>query len=102
VAAPASGTKSLGRKGPAAAPAARPVAGLTRDQVRKRLSARLAGTLSAAELSTWARAEWSALTRGGPCEPGWRDRLDAVLLTLMGSGKAGDDVLLAQLARLEG
>ena len=22
------------------------------------------------------RTEWSALTRGGPCEPGWRDRLN--------------------------
>jgi 3-dehydroquinate dehydratase-2 len=76
--------------------------GLTRAAVTKRLSARLAGTLSSAELATWARGEWTALQKGGPCEPGWRERLDGVLLTLMGAARASDDVLLAQLARLEG
>jgi 3-dehydroquinate dehydratase II len=98
---PAASAKTLGRKDPQAAPA--PVAvGLTREQVKKQLSARLKGTLSPAELATWARGEWTALQKGAPVEPGWRDRLDAVLLALMGAVRATDDVLLAQLARLEG
>jgi 3-dehydroquinate dehydratase-2 len=92
--------KSLGRRGPASPTPA--FAGLSRAAVKQRLEARLAGTLSPTALATWARAEWSALQKGGPCEPGWRDRLDAVLLTMMGSDKAGDHLVLAQLARLEG
>ena len=97
--APPPAAKSLGRK-VAGAPAPA-FAGLTREQVKKKLAARLAGTLSPAELATWARGEWSALQKGGPCEPGWKDRLDGVLLTLMGATRASDDLLLAQLAKLE-
>jgi 3-dehydroquinate dehydratase-2 len=98
-AAPALG-KSLGRR--SAASPAPAFAGLSRAAVKQRLEARLAGSLSPAELATWARGEWSALQKGGPCEPGWRDRLDAVLLTLMATGKGSDHLVLAQLARLDG
>lgn len=76
-------------------------AGLSREQVRTRLSARLGGTLPADELAAWARGEWAALQRGGPCEEGQRELLDSVLLTLMASSRASEHVLLAQLAKLQ-
>ena len=98
--------KTIGRR-PAAAEAPAPVksaapSGLTREEVRKRLSARLGGTLKSEELATWARAEWSALQKGGPCEEGQRELLDSVLLTMMAASRASEHVLLAQLAKLEG
>jgi len=76
-------------------------AGLSREQVRTRLSARLGGTLPPDELAAWARGEWAALQRGGPCEEGQRELLDSVLLTLMASSRASEHVLLAQLAKLQ-
>lgn len=76
-------------------------AGLSREQVRTRLSARLGGTLPSEALATWARGEWAALQRGGPCEEGQRELLDSVLLTLMASSRASEHVLLAQLAKLQ-
>lgn len=97
--------KTIGRRTPgeakpvAAAP--KPSGLLTRALVKEKLKARLAGTLSAEALASWARTEWSALQNQGPCEEGRRHMLDGVLLTLMAGAKVSDDILLAQLAKLE-
>lgn len=74
--------------------------GLTRAQVREKLADRLARRLAPDALASWARAEWSALQQGGPCEESYRDTLDGVLLTLMAGAKVSEDVLLAQMAKL--
>jgi len=89
-------SKSVGR-----APASSgPSVGLTRAQVRQKVADRLAKRLAPEALAAWARAEWSALQAGGPCEAGYRETLDGVLLTLMAGAKASDDVLLGQMAKL--
>ncbi len=103
--------KTIGRKPPPSTqptsasrgPTVRSAAGsgLTRAQVRQKVSARLGGTLSTDALASWARSEWSLLQKGGPCEEGRRELLDSVLLTLMAASRASEHVLLAQLARLE-
>lgn len=98
--------KTIGRRTPgeaktALAAAPKPSGMLTRTLVREKLKARLAGTLSAEALASWARTEWSALQNQGPCEEGRRHMLDGVLLTLMAGAKVSDDILLAQLAKLE-
>jgi 3-dehydroquinate dehydratase-2 len=108
--APAAGpsptAKTIGRRVPGAlaTPAAAPPrssAGLTRAVVREKLKARLNGALAAEVLAGWARTEWSALQKNGPCEENRRELLDGVLLTLMAGAKVSDDILLAQLAKLE-
>ena len=109
-AAPAAGpsptAKTIGPRVPGAlpTPAAAPPrssAGLTRALVREKLKARLNGALAAEVLAGWARTEWSALQKSGPVEEGRRELLDGVLLTLMAGAKVSDDILLAQLAKLE-
>lgn len=109
--------KTIGRKAPPAAAQAaekttvkaagqraieRPATGLglTREQVRKKVSARLSGAVTTDALASWARGEWSLLQKGGPCEDGQRELLDSVLLTLMAASRASEHALLAQLARL--
>lgn len=140
--APAPRGKSLGRRAPAAAPAAAPAkgksigrrraepapepeaprgktlgrrpatgarsavakaapAGLTRATVQARIAARLKGAESPDAVAAWARREWSALQQGAPCEAGAKDLLEGVLLTLMAGAKAGDHLLLSQLAKLD-
>lgn len=74
--------------------------GLTRAMVRTRIADRLAKKTTPDELATWARAEWAGLQRGAPCEPGAKDVLEGVLLTLMAGVKASDHILLAQMAKL--
>lgn len=95
--------KSIGR-GPAekrapASPAA--TALLTRAKVKEQITLRLKGQLAADSLAAWAREQWSALQRDVPCEAGAKETLDTVLLTLMAGAKAGDHVLLAQIAKLD-
>lgn len=104
-------SKTIGRRPAAATPppsgasqsshAGAPAAGLTRAQVRARVSARLAGSATSDELAAWARHEWSLLQKGAPCESGHRELLESVLLTLMGGPRTSEHVLLAQLAKLE-
>lgn len=95
------GRRAPGEAKPAVAAAPKPNGMLTRALVKEKLKARLAGTLSAEALASWARTEWSALQNQGPCEEGRRHMLDGVLLTLMAGAKVSDDILLAQLAKLE-
>jgi 3-dehydroquinate dehydratase-2 len=100
--------KSIGRKSDEApaksagrgAVKATATGGLTRAQVREKLADRLARRLAPDALAAWARAEWSALQQGGPCEAGYRETLDGVLLTVMAGAKVSEDVLLAQMAKL--
>lgn len=124
VAAPARAGKTIGRKAPAAeasAPAASGPVGksigraaaekpsraaeasslLTRAKVKEQITLRLKGQLAPEVLAGWAREQWSALQRDVPCEPGAKETLDTVLLTLMAGAKAGDHVLLAQIAKLD-
>ncbi|GMU59619.1 MAG: hypothetical protein AMXMBFR34_13820 [Myxococcaceae bacterium] len=109
--APAQSAKSIGKRS-AAAPGkglgrssgpGKPAAdgnGLSRALVRSKLADRLARKVPPDALAAWARAEWSALQQGGPCEAGQRELLDGVLLTLMAGAKVSEDVLLAQMAKL--
>ncbi|MEW5737878.1 MAG: type II 3-dehydroquinate dehydratase [Myxococcota bacterium] len=91
--------KSLGRKEGGAAKSGNG-SGLSRAQVREKVALRLARKLAPDALAAWARAEWSALQTGAPCEAGQRELLDEVLLTLMAGAKVSEDVLLAQMAKL--
>lgn len=97
--------KTIGRAGrdeKKSAPKTRPAAGgLTRAQVGERIRARLDGREDAAALATWARDTWAALQRGAECEPGAKDTIENVLLTLMAGAKATDAILVAQLAKLD-
>lgn len=94
--------KSIGRA-PAEKRAAEPaVTGLlTRAKVKEQITLRLKGQLAPDVLAAWAREQWSALHRDAPCEAGAKETLDTVLLTLMAGAKAGDHVLLAQIAKLD-
>ena len=96
--------KTIGRGGPAekktAAPAL-PTTALTRTQVRDRVKQRLKGEESPEGLAQWARQTWSGLQRGAPCEAGAKETIENVLLTLMAGAKASDQVLVAQMAKLD-
>jgi 3-dehydroquinate dehydratase II len=93
--------KSLGKRTTSVGKASESANLLTKPLVVKKISARLKGELTAAELSAWARVEWQKLQSGGPCEEPGRTTLDVVLLTLMAGPKASDDVLLNQVTKLE-
>lgn len=94
--------KSIGRA-PAEKRTAEPAATglLTRAKVKEQITLRLKGQLAPEVLAAWAREQWSALQRDEPCEAGAKETLDTVLLTLMAGAKAGDHVLLAQIAKLD-
>lgn len=102
---PARAGKTIGRKAPAAAEkrTAEPATTglLTRAKVKEQITLRLKGQLSPEVLASWAREQWSALQQDVPCEAGAKETLDTVLLTLMAGAKAGDHVLLAQIAKLD-
>jgi 3-dehydroquinate dehydratase II len=101
-AAPAPAGKTLGRGAKAAA--AEGV--LSRKLVRQKIADRLAGKLTAAELASWARAQWMEVQRGAPAESGYRDMLEDSLQTLtlsaMPATRLTDEQLVDLMAQLEG
>lgn len=74
---------------------------ITRGQVSERIKRRLKAEESAEALAQWAREQWTAIQRGDPCEPGAKETIENVLLTLMAGAKASDQVLVAQMAKLD-
>ena len=55
---------------------------VSRALVQKKISDRLAGRLSPADLAAWARTRWLEVQRGGPTESGQRDLLEETLQRL--------------------
>ncbi len=88
--------KTIGRVEKAAAGPA-----LTRALVKTKISERLSGSLAGEALASWARAQWQALMSGAEVEPGQKDLLEDVLLTLASSAKATDHALLSAMAKLD-
>ena len=78
-----------------------PTTTLTRTQVRDRIKKRLKGEETADSLAQWARQTWTGLQRGAACEAGAKETIENVLLTLMAGAKASDQVLVAQMAKLD-
>lgn len=74
---------------------------LTRTQVRDRIKKRLKGDETAESLAQWARHTWTGLQRGAACEAGAKETIENVLLTLMAGAKASDQILVAQMAKLD-
>lgn len=74
---------------------------LTRTQVRDRVKRRLKNEETAEGLAQWARETWTGIQRGAPCEAGAKETIENVLLTLMAGAKASDQVLVAQMAKLD-
>ena len=78
---------------------------LTRALVRQKISDRLAGRLTPAELATWARTQWEAVQRGAPAESGQRELLEETLQSLTLSSQAktklSDEQLVDLLTRLD-
>lgn len=101
---PVSKGKTIGRGGAAEKKAAAPSVStvmLTRAQVSERIKRRLKGGETAEGLAHWARETWTGLQRGAPCEAGAKDTIENVLLTLMAGAKASDQMLVAQMAKLD-
>ncbi|MBZ4414881.1 type II 3-dehydroquinate dehydratase [Myxococcus sp. RHSTA-1-4] len=115
-------TKTLGRKAAAskeAAPEARsgktlgrgsrsltPAADLlTRAVVRRKISDRLSGKMTPAELAAWARTQWQAVQRGAPAESGHRELLEESLqgltLSTLPASRLSDEQLVDMLTRLD-
>lgn len=78
-----------------------PTTTLTRTQVRDRIKKRLKGDETADGLAQWARQTWTGLQRGAACEAGAKETIENVLLTLMAGAKASDQILVAQMAKLD-
>lgn len=78
-----------------------PTTTLTRAQVRDRIKKRLKGDETADSLAHWARQTWTGLQRGAACEAGAKETIENVLLTLMAGAKASDQILVAQMAKLD-
>jgi len=93
-----SARKTIGRVDKAASP---PGSSLTRESVKTKVKERLAGTLAPEALAAWARSQWQGLISGGSVEPGQKDVLEDVLLTLSASAKANDHLILATIAKLD-
>ncbi|WP_044889469.1 type II 3-dehydroquinate dehydratase [Myxococcus hansupus] len=78
---------------------------LTRALVRQKISDRLSGRLSAAELAAWARSQYQAVQRGAPAENGHRDLLEESLQSLTLSNlpatRLSDEQLVDLLTRLD-
>ncbi len=102
---PAVRGKTIGRGAPKQAATAMllesPSGRLTRAQVKGRIALRLKGTLGPEALAQWARDAWSGLQKGAAVEPGAKDVIENVLLTLMAGAKASDAILIAQMAKLD-
>ncbi|MFP2926275.1 type II 3-dehydroquinate dehydratase [Pyxidicoccus sp. 3LG] len=94
--------KTLGRGSKAPTPAADL---LTRALVRRKISDRLSGKLTPAELAAWARTQWQAVQRGAPAESGHRDLLEESLqsltLSTMPASRLSDEQLVDMLTRLD-
>uniref|UniRef100_UPI00389A942B type II 3-dehydroquinate dehydratase n=1 Tax=Pyxidicoccus xibeiensis TaxID=2906759 RepID=UPI00389A942B len=94
--------KTLGRGAKTPAPTADL---LTRAVVRRKISDRLAGKLTPAELASWARTQWQAVQRGAPAESGHRDLLEETLqnltLSTLPATKLSDEQLVDMLTRLD-
>ena len=83
-------------------PASTPSSGtLTRESVKTKAKERLAGSLAPEALASWARGQWQSLISGASVEPGQKDVLEDVLLTLSASAKANDHLILATIAKLD-
>lgn len=98
--------RTLGRRPGAPDPAkerGEPHGVLTRARVREQIAERLAGKLTPAALSTWARARYQDLQAGRGVESGQRDRLEEVLQTLVvaASSRATDQQLIELMVQLE-
>ncbi|QSQ19801.1 3-dehydroquinate dehydratase [Pyxidicoccus parkwayensis] len=94
--------KTLGRGSKSATPASDL---LTRALVRQKISDRLAGKLSPAELAAWARTQFQAVQRGAPAESGHRELLEESLqsltLSTMPASRLSDEQLVDMLTRLD-
>ncbi len=77
----ASSSKTLGRKRKEASETVSEDV-VSRALVQKKISDRLAGRLSPADLAAWARTRWLEVQRGGPTERGQRDLLEETLQRL--------------------
>jgi 3-dehydroquinate dehydratase II len=75
---------------------------VSRGVVRQQIADRLAGRLSPAALSTWARTQWQDLQAGKACEAGQRELLEDVLQTLLLStaSKTSEDQLVSLMTQL--
>jgi len=94
--------KTIGRARPEEKIDSPPASGsLTRAMVRERIQQRLQQKESAEALAHWARESWTSLQRGAPSEPGAKDVIENVLLTLMAGAKVSDAILVAQMAKLD-
>ena len=71
------------------------------ETVRERIKKRLKNEETAESLAKWARDTWTGLQRGAGCEPGAKDTIENVLLTLMAGAKASEHILISQMAKLE-
>ncbi len=93
--------KTLGRTAGSAVAVPTGPATLSRAIVKAKVSERLSGKLAPEALASWARAQWQALVNGATVEPGAKDTLEDVLLTLAASAKASDHALLSTIATLD-
>lgn len=94
--------KTLGRGAKSSTPASDL---LTRALVRQKISDRLAGKLTPAELAAWARTQYQAVQRGAPAESGHRDLLEESLqsltLSTLPASRLSDEQLVDLLTRLD-
>ncbi|NMO19921.1 3-dehydroquinate dehydratase [Pyxidicoccus fallax] len=94
--------KTLGRGSKSLTPAADL---LTRAVVRRKISDRLAGRMTPAELAAWARTQWQAVQRGAPAESGHRELLEESLqgltLSTLPASRLSDEQLVDMLTRLD-
>ncbi|WP_426736629.1 type II 3-dehydroquinate dehydratase [Myxococcus faecalis] len=78
---------------------------LTRALVHQKISDRLAGRLTAAELASWARSRYEALQRGLPAEQGQRavleEQLQRLTLSHLPSTRLSDEQLVDLMTRLD-
>ena len=105
-----SARKTIGKAASVAAPAGKSIGrvdkalagpALTRALVKTKMSERLSGALGGEALAGWARSQWQALVVGAEVEPGQKDLLEDVLLTLASSAKASDHVILSAMAQID-
>jgi 3-dehydroquinate dehydratase-2 len=77
---------------------------LSRELVRRKISERLAGRMTSAGLSSWARGQWRKVRGGAPAESGQRELLEEALGALAQTGagvRLTDDRLIELMNQLE-
>ncbi|MCP3058201.1 3-dehydroquinate dehydratase [Myxococcus sp. K38C18041901] len=78
---------------------------LTRALVHQKVSERLAGRLTAAELASWSRSRYEALQRGLPAEQGQRalleEQLQRLTLSHLPATRLSDEQLVDLMTRLD-